>query len=153
MTLGASVMPVVMVVLITAGCGVDRDAASHPASQAAIGSAAESASPLNAIDSTPLVDRVPLPTGFPVLPGAVPVPMSDDDTGLIAEWSSDQLGSAAYDFYVAALPDAGYPIVGLYPGGEVALIRFRAPGGAIWQMVSRGGVGGAIIIEIRLDRP
>lgn len=102
--------------------------------------------------SSATADRIPLPSGFPVLPGAVPMNMADDDPGLIGLWSSDQRGSAAYDFYVSALPAAGYPIVGLYPGGDVALIRFRS-GDAIWQMVAHGGAGGTEAIEVRLDRP
>lgn len=100
-----------------------------------------------------IVLRPPLPSGFPVLEGAVPEPLPGDDPGLIAWWSTDLLGSAAYDFYVNALPPAGYPIIGLYPGGDVALIRFAAPGGAIWQMVAHGGSTGRMSIEIRLDRP
>src|SRR5437773_979914 len=67
-----------------------------------------------------------LPGSFPVIEGAVPMPLPDDDPGMIALWESDLLGSAAYDFYVAALPAAGYQIVGLYPGGDVALIRVTA---------------------------
>lgn len=79
--------------------------------------------------------------------------MPQDDPGLIGLWSSDQQGSAAYDFYATALPAAGYRIVGLYPGGAVAVIRFGLPGGAIWQMVAHGGGDDTIRIEIRLDRP
>jgi len=89
-----------------------------------------------------------------VLASAVSVPMPKDDAGLIGLWESDQTGSAAYDFYVEALPAAGYPIVGLYPGGAVALIRFRAPDGEVWQMVARRmAAGTTTAIEIRLDRP
>jgi hypothetical protein len=79
--------------------------------------------------------------------------MPDDDPGLIGLWESDLVGSAAYDFYVDALPTAGYPIVGLYPGGDVALIRFEAPGGGIWQVVAHGSGDGRTTIEVRLDRP
>jgi len=79
--------------------------------------------------------------------------MPDDDPGLIGLWESDEVGSAAYDFYVAALPAAGYPIVGTYPGGEVALIRFAAPDGEIWQMVAHATSDGRLAIEVRLDRP
>ena len=68
-------------------------------------------------------------------------------------WESDQAGSAAYDFYVDALPAASYPIVGLYPGGEVALIRFRVPDGQVWQMVAQRSADGTVAIEVRLDRP
>ena len=81
------------------------------------------------------------------------VPMPEDDAGLIGLWESDQAGSAAYDFYVEALPAAGYPIVGLYPGGAVALIRFRVPDGEVWQVVARGTADGMTAIEVRLDRP
>jgi hypothetical protein len=88
-----------------------------------------------------------------VVPGATPVTLPDDDLGLIAVWESDQAGSAAYDFYVDALPPAGYPIVGAYPGGEVALIRFLAPDGQVWQMVAHATADGAVAIEVRLDRP
>jgi hypothetical protein len=96
--------------------------------------------------------RVPLPSGFPVLPAAVAVAMPVDDPGLIGLWESDQLGSAAYDYYRIALPQAGYPIVGFYPGGDVAVIRFRAPGGEIWQLVAHGAPDGLVAIEVRLDR-
>jgi hypothetical protein len=88
-----------------------------------------------------------------VVPGAAPVPPPDDDSGLIALWESDQAGSAAYDFYVDALPAAGYPIVGLYPGGAVAVIRFLVPDGQVWQMVAHGMEGGTVGIEVRVDRP
>jgi hypothetical protein len=94
-----------------------------------------------------------LPSGFPVLAGAIPAALAAGDPGLIAAWSSDQLGSAAYDFFAASLPASGYPIVGLYPGGDVAVIRFRVPAGTIWQMVAHGGATGHATIEIRLDRP
>ena len=97
--------------------------------------------------------RVPLPSGFPVLPGAMVAAMPVDDPGLIGLWESDQLGSAAYDYYLVALPQAGYPIVGLYPGGDVAVIRFRARGGEIWQLVAHGAPDGLVVIEVRLDRP
>ena len=97
--------------------------------------------------------RAPLPTGFPVPPDATPLNLPDDDPGLIASWSTDQFGSVAYDFYVGALPDACYPILGRYPGDSVGVIRFRAPDGTTWQAVVHPAVGGGFIIEIRFDRP
>jgi hypothetical protein len=97
-------------------------------------------------------EHPPLPSGFPVMDGAVPMPLPPDDPGLIARWESVEAGSAAYDFYVAALPAAGYQIVGLYPGGGVALIRFRVQG-EIWQVVTHGATDGGVAIEVRLDRP
>lgn len=103
--------------------------------------------------STSEVERRQLPDGFPILPGALAIAVPADDPGLIGLWETDRLGSAAYDFYVAALPAAGYPIVGLYPGGGVALIRFTAEGGEVWQMVAHPTSSGRLAIEIRLDRP
>ncbi|HEV8252283.1 MAG TPA: hypothetical protein VGQ66_02780 [Candidatus Limnocylindria bacterium] len=136
-----------LLVLAFEGCSVGTGSPSPGASEAVHGPSASTGV------SAWLVQRRPLPAGFPILPGAVPLPMPDDDPGLIALWQSDQVGSAAYDFYAAALPAAGYRIVGLYPGGEVALIRFGAPDGEIWQMVARATPDGRLAIEIRLDRP
>jgi hypothetical protein len=93
-----------------------------------------------------------LPGDFPVMDGAVRLPLPPGDPGLIALWESAEAGSGAYDFYVSALPAAGYPIVGLYPGGGVALIRFRVQG-EIWQVVVHGAADAGVAIEVRLDRP
>jgi ligand-binding sensor domain-containing protein len=136
-----------LLVLIVGGCSIGTVSPSPRASEAGVAPSASTG-----VSASP-VERRPLPSGFPGFPGVVPQPMPDDDPGLIGLWQSDQVGSAAYDFYVAALPAAGYPIVGLYPGGEVALIRFDAPGGEIWQMVARASPDGRLVIEIRLDRP
>jgi hypothetical protein len=87
-----------------------------------------------------------------VLPGAARQALPAADPGLIALWETDRPGSAAYDFYVAALPAAGYPIAGLHPGGDVALIRFGMPDGSVWQVVTHGTQGGGVAIEVRLDR-
>ena len=98
-------------------------------------------------------ERAPLPSGFPALRGAVLLPVQGDDPGLVALWSSDLLGSAAFDFYLRALPAAGYRIVAAYPGGAAAVIRFSAPDGAIWQVVIRAGPDQTVAIEVRIDRP
>jgi hypothetical protein len=140
-------IPILMVLAI-GGCGAAPKDSSAPIATAprASGSVAPapSASPLQ---------RVVLPSDFPVMPGAASAPMRDDDPGLIGLWESDQQGSAAYEFYAAALPEAGYRIVGLYPGDEVALIRFGVPGGEIWQIVVRPAGDSRVAIEVRLDRP
>lgn len=147
------VLALVMVAALSVACGVDPGVASPAASPSAPPSAIESVLAATPLASGSGPERQPLPIGFPVLPGSVRAAMADDDPGLIWLWSTQQLGSAAYDFYVAALPAAGYPIVGLYPGGDFAAIRFRIPDGAIWQMVAHRGAGGTAAIEIRLDRP
>lgn len=137
----------VLLAIVVAACSAtDGDSPSARASAGPSPSA--SAGP-----STSEVERRQLPDGFPILPGAMAIALPADDPALIALWETDQLGSAAYDFYVAALPAGGYPIVGLYPGGEVALIRFTAEGGEVWQMVAHGTAGGRVRIEIRPDRP
>jgi len=110
-------------------------------------------SPVTRSPPPPSVQGTTLPSGFPVIEGAVPMPLARDDPGLIALWESDRLGSSTYDFYAVALPAAGYRVIGLYPGGEVALIRFLAAGGAVWQIVVHGAADGRVAIEVRLDRP
>ena len=136
-----------LLVLAVGGCSIGTVSPSPRGSEAGVVPSASTGVPVS------LVQRRALPGGFPILPGAVPKPMPDDDPGLIGLWQSDELGSAAYDFFVAALPAAGYPIIGRYPGGEVALIRFGAPEGEIWQMVAHTAPDGRLAIEIRLDRP
>lgn len=144
----SSIWSVVLLTIIATGC-----------SAVEVGSSSESPSPggsprsPSARPSASAVGRQPLPSGFPVLVGGDAVAMPADDPGLIGLWESDVVGSAAYDFYVVALPTAGYPIVGLYPGGDVALIRFRAPDGEVWQVVSHASGDGGTLIEVRLDRP
>lgn len=147
-----SIACLVVLAGIAGGCGVASETGSPAVAQpdastsASAGSAAASAAGSS-------VERVPLPIAFPALPGAVPAAMPDQDPGLIGLWSTDQRGSAAYDFYVEALPRAGYRIVGPYPGGDVAIIRFSLPDGAIWQVVTLASEDGRVAIEVRLDRP
>jgi hypothetical protein len=94
--------------------------------------------------------RPVLPAAFPVMPGAVAVDLPDDPT-LIARWTIATVGSAAYDFYSAALLQEGYPIVGLYPAEHAALIRFQGPGGTVWQLVAEQ-VGEGTQITVQTDR-
>lgn len=95
--------------------------------------------------------RPALPAGFPVMPGATPAGLPEDQT-LIARWTINAVGSAAYDFYSSALPAGGFPIVGLYPAERGALIRFTVPDGAVWQVVA-DQVGNATQITVQTDRP
>lgn len=144
----------VLIATLAAGCSLaETDVASGGPSLDGGSQSALAGPPVTVGPSPSAFLQVPLPSGFPVLPGAVAVAMPVDDPGLIGLWESDQLGSALYDYYRVALPQAGYPIVGLYPGGDVVVIRFRAPGGEIWQLVAHGAPGGLVAIEVRLDRP
>jgi hypothetical protein len=140
----SSIVHFLLLAGLTAGCGMPTESGSPSAAASADASATASASS---------VERAQLPEGFPVLPGAVPAAMPEDDLGLIAMWTSDQPGSATYDFYVTALPAAGYRILGLYPGGEWAIIRFALPDGAIRQVVAHDTGDGRAAIEVRWDRP
>jgi hypothetical protein len=141
-----------VLIAVLAACGRGAALSSPTMGQSAAAALPTDAPTAPESASSSTTDRVQLPSDFPVLPGAVPMTMADNDPGLIGLWSSDQRGSATYDFYVSALPAAGYPIVGLYPGGDVALIRFRS-GDGIWQMVAHAGASGTEAIEVRLDRP
>jgi hypothetical protein len=143
-------MRVLPLVLVLGFGGCATAPAGSPAPDAAVSIAVGSLAPSS---SASPVQRPSLPADFPVMPGAGPAPIPDDDPGLIALWEGDQPGSEAYDFYAAALPAAGYRIVGLYPGDEVALIRFAIPSGEIWQVVVRPAAGNRIATEVRLDRP
>jgi len=138
-----SILLAVVMAVLTAACSTDGSPAPPPrGSVAPITSGAPGSS----------AERPPLPSGFPEMGGAVRLPLPAGDPGLIALWESAEVGSAAYDFYVAALPPAGYPIIGLYPGGGVAVIRFRVQG-EVWQVVAHRATHGQAAIEVRLDRP
>jgi hypothetical protein len=144
----------VLLATLATGCSPgETDIASSGPSLEGGSQSAPVEPPVTAGPSPPAFVRVPLPSGFPVLPGAVAVAMPVDDPGLIGLWESDQLGSAAYDYYRVALPWAGYALVGLYPGGDFAVIRFRARGDEIWQLVAHGAPDGLVAIEVRVDRP
>lgn len=95
--------------------------------------------------------RPALPRGFPVMPEATAAPLPSDAT-VIAVWTSDHIGSAAYDFYASALPAVGYRIIGLYPAERAALIRFSGPGGVVWQILAEQ-IGGSTRVTLQTDRP
>lgn len=139
-----SILLAVAMTVVAGACSTDGSLIPSPAHG--------SPAPVTSAASVPSAERPPLPSGFPVLDGSVRSPLLADDPGLIALWESAEAGSAPYDFYVAALPAAGYEIIGLYPGGGVALIRFSVQG-QIWQLVIHGATDGQVAIEVRLDRP
>lgn len=93
-----------------------------------------------------------VPDGLPVFPGASPLPPPGDPS-TIAAWETDLVGSDAYRFYEEALPRHGFPIVGLYPGGAGAIIRFALPGGEVRQLLLEPTPEGRMRITLRLDVP
>jgi hypothetical protein len=102
---------------------------------------------------SPIASRVELPAGFPVLPGAVAEMLPAGEPGTIARWSSDQDGPVAFEFYVDALPAAGYRTIGLFPGGAVAVILFQTPSGERWELVLTLDDEGGTRIEVRTAQP
>lgn len=109
-----------------------------------------SSTPASATSGAPFLE---LPAGFPVLPGAVPDELQPTgDPAVIARWSSDRVGPVAYEFYIEALPAAGYPTTGMFPGGAVAVIQFRTPPGERWELALTQDDGGTRI-EVRLSQP
>lgn len=101
--------------------------------------------------AAPTPSSVELPDGFPVFPGARPVAPPDPEA--LAAWQTDVVGSAPYDFYGRELPARGFRVVGHYPGGAVAIIRFTLRGGELLQVVMEPGPDGGTRIVLRPDRP
>jgi hypothetical protein len=95
--------------------------------------------------------RPTLPLDFPVPPGAESTTLPDDPR-VIGRWTYSKAGSDAFNFYVEALPRAGYTILGQFPGGGGAVIRFQLPDGRIWQVVTEPD-GDRTRITVQTDRP
>ena len=139
-----------------------RSLLAHPAlvvtlvsacSLEAIGSASLPLGSVAASPSSAAPQRVPLPSGFPVPPGASPIAPPSDDPGLIGLWTIDAAGSAAYDFFLRALPAAGFPITGAAAGDTVAQFQFRVPGGTTLQIDIYAAPNLTTRLEVRLPRP
>jgi len=141
--------PLAVALLVTGGTMVACAAGTGPHGPP---SAVATASPA-AVAASPAATRSPLPDGFPVLEGAMAVPLPADDPGVLGRWTTERVGSVAYDFYLVALPAAGYPVLGSYPGDAVAIVRFTAREGQPWQVVITALDSGQAQIEVRLDRP
>jgi hypothetical protein len=134
---------------LMAGCSTSpsssvSSAPSASASTSATAAASTSDSPVSSQRASP-------PAGFPVFPGASEAPVPADDGGVAARWSTGTLGSGAYDFYQRELPRAGFRILGLFPGGGGAVIRFAADD-VDWQ-VEITQVNDRTQISLQTDRP
>jgi hypothetical protein len=127
-----------------AACSTAPSAPSSPGTPSSTAVVRSSASPVGSPRPSP-------PASFPVFPGASPAPLPADDTGVAARWTTGTLGSAAYDFYQRELPTAGYRILGLFPGGGGAVIRFVAAD-VSWQ-VEIIEVNDRTQVSLRTDRP
>lgn len=91
------------------------------------------------------------PDGFPLMPGMEPLPADDSDVA--GRWRSDEFGGDVYDYYLAALPAAGYRAIEPAPGGEAAIIRFEETDGTPWQLNLTAIGGPEDGTEIKLGRP
>lgn len=162
--------PMALIALLLGGCGIpNRGATPREASPAtrslvlspvaSLGPSPASSPTLMALSSpvasgSPAEDdgeRPALPAAFPVMPAASPLPLPVDPS-VIAQWSVPLVGSQPYDFYLAALPAAGYPIVGRYPAERAALIRFEPRPGVVWQLLIEQA-GDATRLSVQADRP
>jgi hypothetical protein len=115
-------------------------------------SASTSATATASISDSPVSSQRPSPpAGFPAFPGASEAPLPADDSGVAARWSTGTLGSGAYDFYQRELPRAGFRLLGLFPGGGGAVIRFAADD-VEWQ-VEITQVNDRMQISLQTDRP
>jgi hypothetical protein len=79
--------------------------------------------------------------------------LPNDDPGLIAQWMMVTGGSAAYDFFLRALPAAGFPVTGSAAGDIVAELQFTGPSGATLQIDIYANPNLTTRIEVRLPRP
>ncbi|TMB84805.1 MAG: hypothetical protein E6J39_02865 [Chloroflexi bacterium] len=138
---------VLLLAAAASGCTTKEEGGTSPVAASSVGGGLPSTSATGSPPST----RPAIPAGFPIMPGAKPDALPDDAT-LIARWTVPVVGSAAYDFYTRALPDAGFAIVGAYPAERAALIRFRGRTGTIWQVLAEL-VGDRTQVTIQTDRP
>ena len=132
----------------TAAC---MTACAMPGATGSPGEAA-TASPASSASAGPSdgVSEAPagVPEGFPVGLGAEPV-TPPADANLLARWVTEVNGAHVYDFYVEALPRAGFEIEQLVPGGAAAVISFRTPDGDVLDVALTASDGGTQI-DLRL---
>jgi hypothetical protein len=115
------VAPPVVLLLLLAACGPAATATSS------LGAPATASATTTAIPSPGGSPLATVPTGLPVMPGSEPVAPLPNDPQLLARWTSAADGAQVYDFFVEALPDAGFQVDQLAPGGEAAIITFSTP--------------------------
>jgi hypothetical protein len=129
--------------LLLAACGPAATATSS------VGTAATATAKPTA-SATPSVSPVAtVPAGFPIMSGSRAVEPLPREPRLVARWTSEENGARIYDFFVEALPTAGFQIDQLAPGGDAAIIVFSAPDGSQFSL-SLTADGGGTRIDLRL---
>jgi hypothetical protein len=139
-----------LIAAMTAGACVAPGATGDPTSMPAASGVASPSMTLAAGTPTPAPSLPAVPDGLPVMPGAL---AADPPTepGSIALWTVDAIGPDVYNYYLDALPAAGFAIQGRFPGGNVAIIRFTTPGGDTFDLALVGDSDGdQVRISLRL---
>jgi len=95
-------------------------------------SSGEASPPGTPVTSAPSASGLAIPGSFPVYP--VASPFTPSEAWAIGAWSTGDAPPAVYDFYLDALPAAGFELDLAAPGGEVAIIRFSSQDGASYQL-------------------
>lgn len=136
--------------ILLSACGVEGHGTAEATALASRPPATASTSDPASLQASEV--RPALPSGFPVALGAAPQQPPAEDPSVVAQWLLDAVGSGPYDYYLAALPAAGYLIVGRYPAEQAALVRFEIAPGTIWQLLLEG-TGNGTRITVQTDRP
>ncbi len=130
MTRIARLTSMAVVATLLAGCAGSVSSPHPPATDSPL--LQPSLAPDVEASPTPGGSLPDLPRDLPVHPAAIPV--QPPPTDAIGAWTVNADPPEVYDFYLGALPAAGFTIDVAAPGGDVAIIRFSAPDGSPYQL-------------------
>lgn len=137
---------------VLAGCaGPGATASGLATATATVSAAAQTAGDGSgaSLEASPSVAEPPaMPDGFPVHDSMERV---GTPPGATAAWTSGAIPPDVYDYYLDALPDAGFEIDLEAPGGTVAILRFHASDGTRYQLDMNGS--DPIAITLGAPRP
>jgi hypothetical protein len=133
-----------------AGLGVALVACSSSVTTPAISiGEVTTAQPSRSSSASGLRELPGIPAGFPVMPGMQAEEPLRSEPELIGRWTTSSNGSAVFAFLKDGLPQAGYRVDLLAPGGTAAIIRFTPPDGEQLQ-IDLGQEGSGTFMELRL---
>lgn len=131
------------------GCG-----AAPAATEVSGATATTTSSPTPGVDASPTPGEATraatpaIPAGMPIYPGA------EEETptaGTTARWATDADPPDVYDFFLEALPAAGFTVDAALPGGDAAIIRFTSRGGTAYQLDLTGHEPVSIVLAAPHD--